>query len=280
MAPKIREVMREFLGCAIKAPTVPYRRTHPGPLLSPKHFGDGNQFLEFGPLLLKIWSSEFEINLPSEKDYRENKLTIQYARSPRGSLSNLWVKMRKIAIVSVVLKLDFWPSSRLNCVVLLYTVGSLGPSAWGAVCGPRRCPPLPPDSDTRRVLIKLSSSSIKLRCSQDFVERIGIASAAFFLFDVHNCSRADHWTDWRLMRHQLKCSTDDDVSSRPFFDVHLICQPLPSAWKWIENVNELVQRVNGVSRNLARRHQRHWPISSFLSPALPYFLLYASPILP
>ena len=56
-------------------------------------------------------------------------------------------------------------------------------------------PPPPPDSDTRRVLIKLSSSSIKLRCSQDFVERIGIASAAFFLFDVHNYSRADHWTD-------------------------------------------------------------------------------------
>jgi len=52
--------------------------------------------------------------------------------------------MRKIAIASIVPKLDFWPSSRWHCVVQQYTVDSLGPSAWGR----RRWTP---DSDTRWV---------------------------------------------------------------------------------------------------------------------------------
>jgi len=52
--------------------------------------------------------------------------------------------MRKIAIESVVLKLDYWPSSRLNCFVQQYIVGSLGPSAWGPrFWGPGDAPPTP-----------------------------------------------------------------------------------------------------------------------------------------
>jgi len=43
-----------------------------------------------------------------------NKFTLRYNSSPLASLSNLRAKMRKIAIVSVRLKTDFWPSSRSN----------------------------------------------------------------------------------------------------------------------------------------------------------------------
>jgi len=43
-----------------------------------------------------------------------NKFTLRYNSIPLGSLSNLRPKIRKIAIVSVRLKTDFWPSSRFN----------------------------------------------------------------------------------------------------------------------------------------------------------------------
>ena len=45
--------------------------------------------------------------------------------------------MRKIAIVSEALKLDFWPSSRRNCVVQQYTLGSLVALASGLRPGDR-----------------------------------------------------------------------------------------------------------------------------------------------